>query len=79
MERLTCPRQRSGLMSNPPEWIVKRAESTSEALGIPFHHAIQLEIETAMEWYGYPLPDKDPATEAKRKKAMRNHRVLDCE
>ena len=65
------------MTENPPEWIVERATETAEVFNLPFHQALQVEIYTALDTYGYPLPEKDPQREHKRQKAMQNQRVLE--
>lgn len=63
----------------PPEWIVNKATETSETWGIPFHEALQMEINLAIQRFGMPLPAKDPVKEQKRQKAVEQSRVLDPE
>lgn len=65
------------MSNNPPKWIVDRATETADVFSLPFHQALQVELYTALDTYGYPLPENDPRKEAKRKQAVQNQRVLD--
>jgi hypothetical protein len=66
-----------GMTSNtPPTWIVDRATEASETFGAPFHEALKMELNTAMSFYGWPLPERDPEREQRRERAVRHTRVL---
>ena len=62
-----------------PLWIVENSKETSETFGMPFHEALELELSMAIYFFGYPLPERDPVKEDKRKKAVANQRVLNPE
>lgn len=69
-------------MSDVPEWVIERAKDNAERFGDdrekwgPF---IRFTLDELEMYYGWPLPEKDPRRESRRREAVERQRVLDLD